>query len=85
MYTGSTEKKAVDAIVAWVGTSRFHTRRPRPAYTPRLVVPTHSGFHTAYIGSSNLTHSALVEGVEWNVRVSEVDNPAIVERVGADV
>ena len=42
-----------------------------------------SGFHTAYIGSSNLTHSALVEGLEWNVRVSEVDNPAILDRVGA--
>lgn len=30
-----------------------------------------------------LTHSALVEGLEWNVRVSQADNPNILERVSA--
>src|SRR6185503_1595214 len=42
-----------------------------------------SGFHTAYVGSSNLTHSALLDGLEWNVRASAIDNPAIVSRVKA--
>ena len=37
----------------------------------------HSEFSTAYIGSSNLTHSAQVTGLEWNVRVSGARNPDV--------
>ena len=39
-----------------------------------------SGLHTANIGSSNLTHTAQVEGLEWNVRVSAAENPEVIER-----
>ena len=34
-----------------------------------------SGFSTAYVGSSNLTHSAQVTGLEWNVRASARSQP----------
>ncbi len=84
VYTGSTEKKALDAIVSIGGEVKvsYETSQTR-LHAKAWLFKRDSGFHTAYIGSSNLTHSALVEGLEWNVRVSEVDNPAIVERVGA--
>jgi superfamily II DNA or RNA helicase len=42
-----------------------------------------SGFSTAYIGSSNLTHSAQVSGLEWNVRVSGARNPDVIGKVAA--
>ncbi len=42
-----------------------------------------TGLHTAYIGSSNLTHTAQVDGLEWNVRVSATENPEVFERFGA--
>jgi hypothetical protein len=42
-----------------------------------------SRFSTAYIGSSNLTHSAEVSGLEWNVRVSGARNPDVIAKVGA--
>ena len=42
-----------------------------------------SGYSTAYIGSSNLTHSAMVTGLEWNVRVSGVRNPDVVAKMTA--
>ena len=49
----------------------------------RRLFERNSGFHTAYVGSSNLTHSALLDGLEWNVRATAVDNPAIVDRIRA--
>ncbi|MBK8287087.1 MAG: DUF3427 domain-containing protein [Ahniella sp.] len=42
-----------------------------------------SGYSTAFIGSSNLTHSAQVTGMEWNVRVSGARNPDVVDKFNA--
>jgi hypothetical protein len=42
-----------------------------------------SGFSTAYVGSSNLTHSAQVTGVEWNLRVSAARNRGVIDKFGA--
>ena len=48
-----------------------------------LVADRRSGFSTAYVGSSNLTHSAQVTGLEWNVRVSGARNPDVIDKVAA--
>ena len=42
-----------------------------------------SGFSTAYIGSSNLTYSAQISGLEWNIRVSGARNPDVIDKVAA--
>ena len=42
-----------------------------------------TGFHTAYVGSSNLTSWAFLDGLEWNVRVTETESPHIIERIRA--
>ncbi|MBA2382238.1 MAG: DUF3427 domain-containing protein [Chloroflexi bacterium] len=84
VYTGSTEKKALDQIVQMGGEVKisFETAQTR-LHAKAWLFERNTGFHTAYIGSSNLTRSALVEGLEWNVRISTVDNENIVDRVRA--
>lgn len=83
-YTGSTEARALDALreigadvrVSYDQTStRLHAKA--------WLFHRQSGFSTAYIGSSNLTHSAQISGLEWNVRASSARNAAVVDKVAA--
>lgn len=83
-YTGSTEKRALDLLAAMgaevkvsydLSTTRLHAKA--------WVFHRRSGFSTAYVGSSNLTHSAQVTGMEWNVRASAARNPAVIAKFEA--
>ena len=84
VFTGSTERKALDWLVKCgaqvkVSYDTQSTRLHAKAWLFRRV----TGFSTAYIGSSNLSKSALVDGVEWNVRLSQVGSPDILEKFDA--
>jgi superfamily II DNA or RNA helicase/HKD family nuclease len=83
-YTGSTELAALEALIkagAQVRVS-YDTSTTR-LHAKAWLFHRASGFSTAYIGSSNLTHSAQVTGMEWNVRVSGARNPDLIEKFGA--
>jgi len=84
VFTGSTERKALDWLVARgaqvkVSYDTPSTRLHAKAWLFRRA----TGYSTAYIGSSNLSKSALVDGVEWNVRLSQVGSPDILEKFDA--
>jgi len=84
VFTGSTERKALDWLVAHgaqvkVSYDTQSTRLHAKAWLFRRA----SRYSTAYIGSSNLSKSALVDGVEWNVRLSQVGSPDILEKFDA--
>ena len=83
-YTDSTEARALDEL-SGIG---VEVRVSYDTTTTRLhakawVFHRHRGATTAYIGSSNLTHSAQVTGLEWNVRVSGLRNPDVVAKMAA--
>ena len=84
VYTGSTEKRALDELVglgAKVKVS-YETSQTR-LHAKAWLFERDTGFHTAYVGSSNLTHSALLDGLEWNVRLTEVESAHIIDRIRA--
>jgi superfamily II DNA or RNA helicase len=84
VYTGSTERKALDWLVslgAQVKVS-FDTQSTR-LHAKAWLFRRETGYSTAYIGSSNLSKSALLDGVEWNVRLSEVASPDVLEKFDA--
>ncbi len=83
-YTNSTELRALDelkALGAEVKVS-YDTASTR-LHAKAWLFHRQSGYSTAYIGSSNLTHSAMVTGLEWNVRISGVRNPDVVAKMNA--
>ncbi len=83
-YTGSTERQALDRLVE----AGARVRISYDLSTTRLHAKAWSfyrgsGFSTAYIGSSNLTRTAQVTGLEWNVRISGGRNPDVIEKLRA--
>ena len=83
-YTNSTEARALDALAAIGAEVRvsYDTSTTR-LHAKAWLFHRARGATTAYIGSSNLTHSAQVVGLEWNVRVSGLHNPAVVSKMAA--
>jgi len=83
-YTGSTERTALDLLIDAGADVRvsYDTSSTR-LHAKAWLFHRRSGYSTAYIGSSNLTHSAQVTGLEWNVRLSAVRNPGVIEKVSA--
>ena len=65
------------------GAGSLMTRHLRALHAKAWTFHRASGYSTAYIGSSNLTHSAQVTGLEWNVRLSAALNPDAVAKMTA--
>lgn len=83
-YTGSTELAALQALEALGAEIRvsYDTSSTR-LHAKAWMFHRATGYSTAYIGSSNLTHSAQVTGLEWNVRVAGARNPDVIDKFAA--
>ncbi|MCU0617665.1 MAG: DUF3427 domain-containing protein [Gemmatimonadaceae bacterium] len=83
-YTGSTEADALDLLTELGADVRvsYDTSSTR-LHAKAWIFHRQSGFSTAYVGSSNLTHSAQVDGLEWNVRLSEARNRPVLQKMNA--
>jgi superfamily II DNA or RNA helicase/HKD family nuclease len=83
-YRGVTEGRVLDDLVAHGASVRVSYRSDATRlHAKAWIFHRDSGFGTAFVGSSNLSRSALVSGLEWNVRLSEVENRAVFGELGA--
>ncbi|PNH86101.1 DUF3427 domain-containing protein [Arthrobacter sp. AFG20] len=81
-YMGATERRAIDHLVQRYGAEvkisyEIHSTR---LHAKAWLFRRNSGFHTAYVGSSNLSSAALLDGLEWNVRLSSVATPDLLKK-----
>ena len=80
-YLGITEPSAIKMLMDACGESieiRFY--KGTNSFHPKAYFFYGDGRDELYIGSSNLSRSALVDGVEWNYRLIREENPAEFDR-----
>ncbi|MDO5031998.1 DUF3427 domain-containing protein [Corynebacterium sp.] len=81
-YCGATDAAAVKRLVEDYGAEVrvcYESKSTR-LHAKAWLFRRNSGFDTAFIGSSNLSRSALIDGWEWNVRGSSAATPEIISK-----
>lgn len=87
-YMGATDPKAVWMLYQLRELGKveikasFNTRQER-LHAKSYIFRRNNSFDTAYIGSSNISRSALTRGLEWNMRVTSVENGHIIHKTQA--
>ena len=83
-YMGATERRALDALRDMGACVRVSYDRGRTRlHAKAWLLHRDSGFSTGFVGSSNLSSSAVLDGLEWNVRLAQTDNAAILQKFRA--
>lgn len=82
IFGGITGVAALDVLARRPGTEvkvSFDVRRTR-LHAKAWLFHRNTGLHAAYVGSANLTQTALVSGHEWMVKATAADLPDVVAK-----
>jgi HKD family nuclease len=81
-YMGATDLKAVEFLASLPNTEikvSYNTANER-LHAKSYLFFRNTGFHTGYIGSSNISKSALTSGLEWNLKVTTAEISHIIKK-----
>jgi superfamily II DNA or RNA helicase/HKD family nuclease len=84
-YMGATDRTALDRLVRDFGADvrvNYETQSTR-LHAKAWLFRRNSGYDTAYVGSSNLSRAALLDGLEWNVRLAGSHTPQLLAKFEA--
>ena len=82
-YMGNTEIKAMETLMGLPNTEikvNYDTQHGR-LHAKAYLIHRPTGFGSAYIGSANLSKSALSEGLEWTTKISQFELPYLWAKV----
>ncbi|MCG3123062.1 MAG: hypothetical protein GIKADHBN_01470 [Phycisphaerales bacterium] len=82
---GATDPRAVEALRDLPNTQvrvSYDTSRTR-LHAKAYLIHRATGFGSAYVGSANLSRSALSEGLEWTSKLSQYELPHLWQRIVA--
>lgn len=85
-YMGATQRVAVDALGKLPGVEvriSLDGRRER-LHAKAWLFGRRNGFGTAFVGSANLSKSALIDGIEWTIKISQAREPVLFESAKAN-
>jgi superfamily II DNA or RNA helicase len=84
-YMGASDYKAIEFLAKLPNTKvkiSYDTKRTKH-HAKAYMFRRETGFSTAYIGSSNISRSAIEQGLEWNVKISEKDSKDVFDKFEA--
>lgn len=83
-YLAASDQRAINALVEAGAEVRIsYDGRGTRLHAKAWLFDRKTGFHTGYIGSSNMSIQAMGEGMEWNVRLSGTETPHLLEKFRA--
>ena len=85
-YMGASDPGAIAWLAAQPGFCvkvSYDTERTR-LHAKAYHFHRQTGYSTGYIGSANMSRAAMTSGLEWTVKVTEVDQPHILQRFAAE-